>query len=412
MASVRAIQNKSGISYKIEVSNGYDKNGKKIRYTTTFVPEKGVNEKQRERQAWIYAAKFEEQMKTQKKSTSDISRSQSLCEFGNLWMELYGNEYLEASTTSRYQLILDNIIYPKLGKERLSELGIYEIESFLLGLRGFGRVDGKQGGYSDGTIFKVKTILSSLFTTAVRWGILKDNPCQHIRITKREKKHDVQCFTPDEAKRFLSYVDEVLVGKGVLQEQYRILFYIAIFCGLRRGELLGLTWENVDLISGKIYVKQTVNRIDGKIIKKEPKTASSIRTVSLPSFFTKLLQDYKHLQDEYKRENVEIMQQENWVFIQKNGNVMSVGSPYAKFRKILNQYNTQIEPEKKLPLIPLHGLRHTNASLLIASGEVDIETVSRKLGHANMATTMRYYVHPYEEAEKASANVLERIFDI
>lgn len=96
-------------------------------------------------------------------------------------------------------------------------------------------------------------------------------------------------------------------------------------------------------------------------------------------------------------------------FIQQDGKIMSTGSPYSKFHQRLKKYNKTVPLQEQLPILSLHNLRHTNAFLLVHSNRVDTKTVSQKLGHANMATAMKYYIHSYEKSEKETAEIPEDI---
>ena len=86
---------------------------------------------------------------------------------------------------------------------------------------------------------------------------------------------------------------------------------------------------------------------------------------------------------------------------------MHINTPYNKFHKLIKEYNRKATEKEQLPILSLHALRHTNASLLVRSNKVDTKTISKKLGHSDMITTMKYYIHSYEESEQETANILE-----
>ena len=98
----------------------------------------------------------------------------------------------------------------------------------------------------------------------------------------------------------------------------------------------------------------------------------------------------------------------NWIFTQDDGTVMNYGTPYHAFQDAINRYNDGVDEEHRLPLIPFHGLRHTSATLLIASHQ-DIKTISARLGHAETSTTLNIYSHALRENDKKAADALENV---
>lgn len=428
MASIRRIQNKKGVSYKIEVSNGYDRNGKKLRETTTFVPEAGMTEKQGRKAAEKFALAFEEKVKNGGCVSGD---KLSLEDFIQEWLTTYAPNQLEVTTLRMYRQVIDNRILPSLGNLKIGKIRAYHIERFFVSLTQDGaRLDGKKGGYSHQTIATTQTVLSSILSTAERLGIIENNPCNKAKLPKHEEKEErIKCFTKDQAIRFLDFVDrdyeqartknrkndgtiismQDYVNADVLKMQYQVLFRIAIFGGLRRGEMIGLQWKSVDFDRNVIRVEQAAYRIKDKNGIKAPKTKGSVRTVAFPKPVMDLMKEYKKEQEKYRKCIGDRWRGNDWVFIAENGENISINSPYVKFQKLIKKYNKTVPDEEKLPVISLHDLRHTAASLLIRSNKVDLKSVSAKLGHADMATTMKFYVHSYEDAEQETAEILEEM---
>ena len=123
-----------------------------------------------------------------------------------------------------------------------------------------------------------------------------------------------------------------------------------------------------------------------------------------------LLKSYKLEQNKYRLSIGSQWIGENFLFIQWNGKQMDLSTPYHTFKKIIRNYNqTVTEESKKLPDIPLHGLRHTSATLLI-SQNIDVRTVSSRLGHAQTSTTMNIYAHSLKKMDEVAADTLENLF--
>ena len=148
--------------------------------------------------------------------------------------------------------------------------------------------------------------------------------------------------------------------------------------------------------------------VGGKPVCKAPKTKTSARTVSIPHFLSERLEQMHESQDAFKSKVGDYWQGDNWVFTQDNGRMMNYSTPYQALQDTINRYNKGRPADEQLPLIPFHGLRHTSATLLIASQQ-DIKTVSTRLGHAQTSTTMNIYAHALKESDRKAADALENM---
>src|SRR5699024_12235165 len=151
-----------------------------------------------------------------------------------------------------------------------------------------------------------------------------------------------------------------------LPTQHKIFFYIALFDGLRKGEIIALQWNDINFSTHSITVNKSTARVRHEQITKTPKTKTSNREITLPAFVMELLKSYKLEQNKYCLSIGSQWIGENFLFIQWNGKQMDLSTPYHTFKKIIKNYNKTVteESSKKLPDIPLHGLRHTSATLL------------------------------------------------
>lgn len=145
------------------------------------------------------------------------------------------------------------------------------------------------------------------------------------------------------------------------------------------------------------------------MITKSPKNKSSIREITIPGPIIDLIKKYHTEQLEYKLSIGDQWKGDNYVFIQWNGTQMHLATPYGTFKDINRKYNSTIKDDsKKIPDIPMHGLRHTSATLLI-SENVDIRTVSARLGHAQTSTTMNIYAHSLKKSDEKASDALGNI---
>ena len=426
MASIREIHNKKGISFKIEVSNGYDASGKKIRETTTFVPDQAMTKKQQEKALQKFVMEFEDKVKNGNRISGDKT---TLAEFVEEWFTTYAENQLEKTSLHRYRYVLDMTILPALGHMKIGKIRPYDIERFFVSLTKDGaRQDGKDGGYSHESIRKTKTVLSSILSTAEKWEVIENNPCRKADMPKREASEEsIKAYTLEQTQRFLQFAEDDYrqssmehykngkvipisdySNKDIFKLQTLAIVNIAVFGGLRRGEMVGLDWKNVDFDKNVVHIRQSAARVGGEAFVKTPKSKCSIRAVAFPKPVMDLLNELKKEQSRYRKGIGDRWNgTEDCVFIQTDGKRMNINTPLYNYQRLLKQYNKTVSEETRLPVLSLHCLRHTNASLLVASNKVDIVSVSKKLGHADPNVTAKYYLHSYEEGEQETANILE-----
>lgn len=269
-----------------------------------------------------------------------------------------------------------------------------------------------------------------MLRTATDWEVLEKNPMDKIRLVGDDPGDKIEFFTPEQAAIFLNYIEKPYkirtkghgrvddTGKTYkvgdyesereLPEQMKILFNLAIYGGLRKGELLALEWSDIDFENGTISITKSTSVIRGKQVIKEPKTKNSKRVVSIPRSLAQRIRFMKIERMRYRLSVGDYWRGGEWLFIQGNGCQMSYYTPYSVFRRTLSRYNEGKPASKRLPPIPFHGLRHTSATLLIA-GQQDAKTVAARLGHAQTSTTMNIYVHALKDSDRKAVNAIELV---
>lgn len=416
MANIYKKLKKNGTEvYHITVCNGYDKNGKKIKKTTTYTPDQTLTPKQREKAANKFAMEFEEKVHNGicmdgEKITFEM--------FTDKWLA-FMKDNLAYSTYVGYVQLLEQRIVPYFRTYKMTKITTPIVEDFYKTL-----VD----EYSYATIKKCDNILSGMFKTAIRWQMIQFNPCTNAMIPKTARKSDdkLKYFTPEQSLMFLRsldkpyetlykghyrtddtgkryYVDDYTETRDV-STQYKVFYYISLFCGLRKGETLALQWSDIDFEQRIIHVSKSVTKLEDGVAYKDPKTASSNRTVPMPDEVMALLKKYKSEYLQLRLMMGDAWQGENNIFIQSDGKLMGRSTPYQFFKRHLNRYNEWVknsgEEAKKqgyeeLPIIPLHGLRHSCATLLNYLG-TNIVDIAKLLGHAQTSTTMNTYAHSFD----------------
>ncbi len=426
MASIQ----KRGDGYRIVVSMGYDINGKKLVETTTFTPDKGLTPKKQQKAVEEFAYEFEKKCRNHERLEGEKT---TLQEFIARWTAEKAQQELQVSTLERYEQLINSFILPALGHMKLSEIKPHTINGFLVALTKDGsRHDGKPGGYSKGTITKVSAVLSTILQTAVQWELIARNPCDAVRLKAEPAAEKIKFFTPQQAATFLDYINKPYTihikghtrtddtGKQYtvadytstkeLPLQLKVLFTLAIYTGLRKGEILALTWEDIDFENNTVAVTKAAAVVGGKQIIKVPKTRNSYRLVSIPRSMTRQLQQLKQEQTRYRLKVGAYWQGGNWIFTQDNSSMMNYATPCHALHDTIDRYNADKAEKDRLPVIPFHGLRHTKATLQIAAG-TDIRTVSAILGHRETSTTMDIYSHSLQTAEQEAANKIEQLLE-
>lgn len=284
------------------------------------------------------------------------------------WLENYQKEHIKARTYSRYQGLITMHIVPTLGERNISELGRREIQEFLTQQKKDGNVRNGEKLSATSTNMML-SVLNLAFEYACDMEYIEENPCERVRRTKSEAKK-IEAFTVEEQRAI-----EVEIGRSDDRRLHGVL--LCLYSGLRIGELLGLTWNDVDLDRGVIKITKTVYREKNEsgtwqLCVDTPKTKASNRVIPLPEYITDMLrQNYRSAKTPYIVEN-------------KKGERMSIRSYQYIFEKL-----TERAGARKLNF---HALRHTFATRAIECG-MDLKTVADIMGHQNASITLNRYAH-------------------
>lgn len=426
MASIQ----KRGKTYRISVSNGRKPDGTQIIETTTFRPDPDKTEKQNQKALEIFALEFEQKVKSGKYLDGEKLTFQA---FHEIWLRDYAEQNLDATTIATYKRLLSVHILPVIGHLKLAKVQPNHLNKLYYTLS-HERKDGRVGGYAPKTIKHIHNIISVIYSTAMKWNVVLDNPCDRVDIPKQTPARDrIKYFNIEQTERFIALLDKDYIttysahdrvddtGKAYhvaeynetrkLPTQFKLFYLLAIYGGMRRGEILALEWSDLNFVQHSVSITKSTTIVDGKPLTKGPKTRSSIRVVSVPAFIMELAKEWKTEQLRYRMAIGSQWAGENHIFIQWNGKQMHPDTPYKTFKRIIKRYNETVKNEAdKLPDIPLHGLRHTSATLLI-SQNVDVRTVSGRLGHAQTSTTMDIYSHALKEMDEKAADALDQLLN-
>ena len=416
MASIR----KRGDTYQIRVSAGYRPDGSKIEYSMTWHADPDKTEKQNERVLQRIAGEFESKVLAGQYLDGE---RMTLSDYTEYWFDNYAKRNLTETSIANTKHLLKLHVLPELGKKKLTNIKPADLNRLYNDLAEH-RKDGRAGGYSVATIRRVHSAVGSLLSQAVKWDLISSDPSKRVSLPKLDKAIDEdQYWTLEQTDLFLDCLDQEFtyqvsanthqkneyMRSGSVSLQLKLFFYIAIYCGLRRGEIVALQWDDIDFDKCLIKVNKERTLADGEVISKKPKSKRSIRTITAPDEVIALARKW-HLEQLQYRLSIG----DKWegsgesVFITWNGLPMRPETPYKAFKRIVERYNSTAPDDLKLPDIPLHGLRHTNATLQI-SENVDPETVAKRLGHAKTSTTLDVYAHALDAKDRDAAETLSNV---
>ena len=316
------------------------------------------------------------------------SKKLLLVDFARRWYQEYVKKELAPKTVISYRNHLEKRILPALGHLDIHNIRPIDVLHFTHELQEKGqRFDKRKTPLSDKSIQYCFRVLSSMLQDAVEWQIIETNPCLHVR-RPRVRRTKVKVPTEQLTRDILA----ALEGEPLL---YQAIIYLAIDSGLRRGELMGLKWSDIDFETKTLHVVRSNQSLTGRgTFSKTPKTEESIRDVAVSDNSLELLRQLHVMQMKQKFKLGEQWQDGNWVFAGKNGKALYDSTPSHWFTKFLKR--------KNLPHISFHSLRHLSATILIAQG-IPLKNVSSRLGHADIKTTANIYVDALRSVDMEAA---------
>ncbi len=308
------------------------------------------------------------------------------------WLREYAYMNTTERTQESYTSIVDCHLIPSLGMTSLTELQAQQIQSYYANKLASGRADGK-GGLSARSVVYHHRILSKALDYGVRMGLVVRNVANVVK-PPRVARVTMNTLSSEEVSRFLDAARET---------DYFVYFSTLLYTGLRRGELLALRWRNLDFESATLRVVETAYKLgDGRYMIKEPKTAQSRRTVTLPPSMVELFKVYRTDQELLRIQLGVSLNADDFVFIRLDGSPINPNAVTLAFRRIINKAG--------LKDLKIHGFRHTHASLMLTAG-VHSKVVSERLGHANIGITLDIYSHVLPGLQEAAAEKFDMIFN-
>ncbi len=352
------------------VNLGYGLDGKRKRRTFYGKTRKEVAER-------LKAA-----LREQQQGTLAAARRETVAQYLERWLTECAKPSVRPTTYEGYAVLTRRHLIPALGHLPLQKLDSQHIQALLNAKL--------EAGYSTRTVQYLLVLLRLSLGKALEWEIVSRNVAKRVD-PPRQCRREIQPFTKEQAKLFRA---------AVRGDRLEALYTAALALGLRRGEVLGLRWEDVDLEQGTLTVRASLQRVDGKLQLAEVKTRGSRRTVRMPKVALEALRSHRTRQLEEQLAGGTRWKDSGHVF------VSTIGTPLEPRR--LNRLFDALLNTAGLPDIRFHDLRHTTATLLLADG-VPVKMVSEMLGHSTTSMTLDTYSHVLESMRYEAADKMDEL---
>ena len=387
------IISRSNGTYLIRVSCVLDSNGKQISRSKTFKPSKpNLPYTKLNRELEAFVATFEQEVAEEGPMRNVRPDKITFADFCTQYLEIKKNS-LSPNTYNFYSKVIEEELMPMFARLKMKDLRTYHIQQFIQYLANDKkRLDGHEGKIAASTVKRYATVLRSIVGMAYKLEYIEEDIGRSRRLEfPKEDTKEVEVFTLEE-------VENILNALECEPWHIRAVIEVALFTGCRRGEIVGLKWADIDFENQRISVKRSIYKLsDGKAREKEPKSKTSIRTISIPERLCKTLTEYRLQQNRHIAYLGDGWKNLDYVFTEEDGYVMNPQTPTKQFDHFLKRHGIRH--------LKFHGLRHTSATMLLANG-CDIKTVSARLGHADITTT-NIYVHALESTDRMAAQTFD-----
>ena len=314
--------------------------------------------------------------------TGKVKAEMAFGDWLDFWYQQYAKQTLRPTTQSGYENMIYNHIITDIGKIPLNKLTQNDLQQFYTRLKNGGRkvrteLYGK--GLSDRMVRGCHAMCRKALEKAVADGIIRINPAIGCKLPPKKAK-EMQVLTREEMQRFMAQAKA---------DGYFELFLLELCTGMRRGEIVALQWDDLNMQTGELHICRQATTVHGNIHICAPKTKSSIRTVILPPDIVKILAEYK------KRIN------SRWMF----PSPVKEDAPYhpSAIRKVLDRTLERAECKH----VRFHDLRHTFATTALANG-MDVKNLSVTIGHVSAETTLNIYSHITDNMRRQAAVRIDR----
>lgn len=302
------------------------------------------------------------------------------------WLDTWMQDIVELkcadTTVYGYQQMIRNHIAPALGDIPLQKLTVQQVQNYY-------SEKIKAGKISSNTVRKHHDLLNRALKVAVKQGLILSNPAQNAEAPHTERP-DIDYYSFKDLQKLLQLAEGTRLEAPIK---------LAGFLGLRREEIMGLTWNCVDFEAKKILIRKARTSAGSEIVVKEPKNKTSRRTLHMPPDIEELLLREREKQQFYKEKLGNTYTDSGYVVTFEDGRPIRPNYVSDLFKKFIK--------DNDLPSLTLHGLRHSFASIASAKG-IPLYDIGRALGHSSPSTTGRIYTHLLDPDHK---DMLEKLWE-
>lgn len=362
-----------GDKYRVCFDYGIDREGNRVRKYRTFDTKRDATRA------------FNEHKVKMDKGTQIMPSEYTFAQWLDYWYKDIILPQIEETTAYGYRGMIENYLKPQLGEIRLQKLTARDIQQYYTWL-----MDEKE--LSPNTVIKHHNLLTNTLNAAERQEYITKNPMRAVSPPKKRQR-EAKFYTPEQLG--------ILLDKAV-GTRLELPVFICAYLGLRRGELCGLRWSDVDLEHKTITIENTRTQAGKKEIEKGTKTASSTRTLYLPDTLCDMLKAAKEHQQTCRAEYKNAYDDNDYVV------VMEDGRPFRP--NYLSELFSKFLADNDLPKIVLHELRHTFASLSNQAG-IPAYNIGKALGHSTPATTQKIYTHLLDQTHTQAVEGVAAIAD-
>lgn len=315
-------------------------------------------------------------------------KKQSEMKFGDWLLEWNkGRKNTVAYSTYRvYGSIIRNHLKTEIGDIKLKELETRHLQQVLN--------DRFDSGLNTGTVRLIYAIANKALKQAVKERLIYSNPSKGVELPTKQEEEKLHIWNKKQVSRFLARAKK---------HKYYMIFFLAVNTGMRRGELLGLKWKDIDFTKKRLEVKRQAVKTDKGIILKKPKFKAGNRVIPITNNVVKELKRHKIRQSENKLALGNNYKDHDLVNCNKIGEPLSPMSAYLEFKNLSRDID--------LPEIKLHDLRHTFSTMFLENGG-NIKTLQQILGHASISVTMDTYSHVTDEMLDSAAKNMDTMYKI
>lgn len=362
-----------GDKYRVCFDYGIDREGRRIRKYRTFDTKRDATRA------------FNEHKVKMDKGTQIMPSEYTFAQWLDYWYKDIILPQIEETTAYGYRGMIENYLKPQLGEIRLQKLTARDIQQYYTWL-----MDEKE--LSPNTVIKHHNLLTNTLNAAERQEYITKNPMRAVSPPKKRQR-EAKFYTPEQLG--------ILLDKAV-GTRLELPVFICAYLGLRRGELCGLRWSDVDLEHKTITIENTRTQAGKKEIEKGTKTASSTRTLYLPDTLCDMLKAAREHQQACRAEYKNAYDDNDYVVVMEDGRPFRPNYLSELFGKFL--------ADNDLPKIVLHELRHTFASLSNQAG-IPAYNIGKALGHSTPATTQKIYTHLLDQTHTQAVEGVAAIAD-